>query len=149
MYGKHHTASGAPGCGPAFGRYGSSYYNQFWGGGRGSYYRRPKYNVPINMVENEGHYEVHVYALGFAKENIKLSVVDDILYISGTRTIDESNQPNFSRQEYPIKSFERVVGLNGQVDTTRISARQEEGVLIVTLPKTPKAQEPEQEIKID
>ncbi len=149
MYGKHHTASGAPGCGPVFGGYGSSYYSKFGGGGRGSYYRRPKYNVPINIVENEANYEVFVYALGFAKENIKLSVVDDVLYISGTRTIDESNQPNFSRQEYPIKSFERVVGLHGQVDTTRISARQEEGVLIVTLPKTPKAQEPEQEIKVD
>ena len=150
MYGKHRTASGAPGCGPVSGRHGSSYYNQFWaGGGRGSYFRRPKYNVPINIVENEAHYEVHVYALGFDKEHIKLSVVDEVLYISGTRTIDENNQPVFSRQEYPIKSFERVVGLHGQVDITRISARQEAGVLIVTLPKTAKAQNPEQEIKID
>ena len=76
-------------------------------------------------------------------------MVDDVLYISGTRTIDESNQPNFSRQEYPIKSFERVVSLNGKIDTKNISARHEEGVLKITLPKTPEAQMPAQEIKLD
>jgi HSP20 family protein len=149
MYRKHHTTSGASGCGPAFKGYGSSYYSKFGGGPRGGYYRRPKYNVPINIVEKESHYEVHVYALGFAKENIRLSVVDDVLYISGTRTIDESNPPNFSRQEYPVKSFERMVSLNEKVDKASISARQEEGVLIVTLPKTSQAQQSDQEIKID
>ena len=124
-------------------------FNKFWEGMQQNFYRRPKYNVPLNIVEHDTFYEVHVYALSFSKENINVSVVDDVLYISGTRTFDEENLPNFSRQEYPIKSFERMLNLNGQVDPTDIKARQEEGVLIITLPKTPEAQRSEQKINID
>lgn len=147
MYGRCNKASGATGSGAAYGNYGSPFYGKF--GGRGGYFRRPKYNVPINIVENETNYQVNVYAVSFAKENIKISVVDDVLYISGTRTVDENNQPNFSRQEYPIKSFERVVALNGKVDTTGITAKQEEGVLQIRLPKTPEAQTPAHDIQVD
>jgi HSP20 family protein len=141
----NHFARGAQGGGAAFEKPGS-YYNKFRGGG---WYRRPKYNVPINVVDNETHFEVHVYALGFAKENIRISVQDDILYISGTRTIDESNPPNFSMQEYPVKSFERTLALNGQVDKAGISARQLEGVLIIHLPKSADARQPAQDVKIE
>jgi HSP20 family protein len=133
------------GCPPAMRRYNLPFYEKFHYG-RG--YRRPKYNVPVNIVENETHYEVHVYALSFDKEQIKVSVVNDVLYINGSRTVDENNLPNFIQQEYPIKSFERIIHLHGQVDTTRISARQEEGVLKLTLPKTPEAQKSSQEIVI-
>ncbi|RKR81352.1 HSP20 family protein [Mucilaginibacter gracilis] len=105
--------------------------------------------MPLNITDNETNFEVHVYAVGFLKENIKLSVTDDVLYISGTRTLDENQEPNFSRQEFPVKSFERVLNLNGQVDAQNISATQSNGVLTITLPKTVEAQKPAQEIKVN
>lgn len=145
MYGKQNRAGAAMGCGHASGSFGYPFY----GAGRwGRPFRRPKYNVPVNIAEIETAYEVYVYALGFAKENIKVSVAEDLLYITGTRTLDEANAPQFRSQEYPIKNFERVIALNDQVDTEYISARQEEGVLIVTLPKKADAQRSAQEITI-
>jgi HSP20 family protein len=63
--------------------------------------------------------------------------------------VNEGEEPNFSLQEFPIKSFERALNLNGRVDTTNISAKQENGILIITLPKTVEAQKPAQEIKVD
>ena len=142
----HHYnfARGAQGGGVAFEKPGA-YFDKF---SRSGWYRRPKYNVPVNVVDHASHFEVQVYALGFAKENIRITVQDDILYISGTRTIDENNPPNFSLQEYPVKSFERSLALNGQVDKAGISARQVEGVLIITLPKSPDAQQPAQEVPV-
>jgi HSP20 family protein len=140
MYGRWNAA----GYGPAHKRMGHGFERYGFGG-----YRRPKYNVPVNIEEKEDHYELTVYATGFDKENIKLSVVEDVLYITGTRTIDENNKPNFTKQEFPVKSFERVISLNGQVDTTGIKARQENNILIVTLPKTAEAQRPAQEISVD
>jgi len=145
MYSHFNTA----GSRPAFEKHGHFTHHGFRRNPWGMNFRRPKYNVPVNIVDNENNYEVHVYAVGFAKENIKISVADGVLYISGTREVDENNLPNFSLQEYPIKSFERVIGLNEQVDTTNISAKQENGVLIVTLPKTPEAKKPAQEVRID
>jgi HSP20 family protein len=138
-------AGGATDCGPAHHMH--QHYNRFggqWGG-----FRRPKHNVPLNIIENAAEYEVHVYALGFAKEDIKISVTGDMLYISGTRTIADDYKPNFVRQEYPIKSFERMLDLNGAVDTNNISAKQEDGVLKITLPKTPEAQKTETEITVN
>ncbi|HYG14206.1 MAG TPA: Hsp20/alpha crystallin family protein [Bacteroidia bacterium] len=140
MYNKFNYGYG-PGCGP---HHHHHHGLRGWGG-----YRRPKHNVPVNIIENETNYEVHVYALGFAKEDIKVAVATDTLYITGTRIIDENYQPNFIRQEYPIKSFERVLDLNGAVDATSIAAKHENGVLIITLPKSPSAQKTDQEIKVN
>ena len=149
MFGRYHTARGAQGCGPASGKFRHGKFEHFGRHMRDGGFRRPKYNVPLNITDNETNFEVHVYAVGFAKDNIKLSVTDDVLYISGTRTLSEDDEPNFSRQEFPVKSFERVLNLNGQVEVENISAKQVDGVLIVTLPKTVEAQKPAQEIKVD
>jgi HSP20 family protein len=141
MYGKFNMA----GYGPAFERKTFNHGRRHFGGR----YRRPKYNVPINITEEESSYEVTVYATGFDKENIKLSVVEDVLYISGTRSIDENKPPEFIKQEFPVKSFERTAALNYQVNTNGITARQENNILIITLPKTEEAKQPAQEIKVD
>jgi HSP20 family protein len=140
MFRNYESARGAQGCGHAYGKHGHH---------RGEHFRRPKHNLPINIADNETSFEVYVYALGYAKENIKISVQDDTLYISGTRQVDEENLPNFSKQEYPVKSFERMLNLNGQVDVAAISAKQEDGVLVITLPKNADAQKPSQEIPVN
>lgn len=139
-----HTRGSAAGMGAAFG----NFYAQPGAGPRG-FFRRPKYNVPINILEQDTSYEVQVYALGFEKEHIKISVVEDVLYISGSKKIDESNDPNFIYQEFPVKTFERTVSLRGQIEKTGITARQEGGILKITLPKTAHAQQPAQDIQVD
>jgi HSP20 family protein len=111
-------------------------------------YRRPKYNVPVNIIEWPDKYEAHVYATGFAKEDIRITVSNDVLYISGRRT-PEDDRPNFLLQEYPIKSFERWFELSEQADQTRISARYDSGVLIITVAKTQAATRPDVEVKVE
>ena len=102
-------------------------------------WRRPRYNVPVNIAERDDAYEVSVYATGFAKEHIRLSVSDEALYITGTRDWGQAQPPRFVRQEFPVKTFERVLSLNGAVDTAGISARTVDGVLLITLPKSAEA----------
>lgn len=149
MHYKYHKAGYAGGCAPAHRKHGHAHHHMHgapWGKG---FYRRPKHNVPLNIIENDTFFEVHLYALGFSKENIKISVTGDVLYITGTREIADDYKPDFVRQEYPIKSFERTLDLNKKVDTEGIEAKQENGVLIITLPKTKEAQKKEQEIKVN
>ena len=122
---------------------------EFKEGMRGGFFRRPKYNVPLNIAETGTHYEVHVYAVGFDKADISVTVEDDVLMIRGKREIDPDNPPRFRRQEFPVKHFERVVSLHGQVDVIRIEAKQEGEVLKITLPKLPEAQAASQKIDID
>lgn len=149
MFGRHHRARGAQGCGPAKAAFHHGHFGKHFSRHMGGQFVRPKYNVPLNIEDTETAFIVYVYATGFSKENIKLTVQDDILYISGTRAVAEGYDPDFRRQEFPIKSFERALSLNGQVDAANISAKQEDGVLIVTLPKTAEATKPAQEITVN
>ena len=130
MFNQHHTGRRKMWREMPFGKF-AFHGNPFAGG-----LRRPKYNVPLNVAETENEYEVKVYATNFSKDEIKITVVDDMLYISGSKEIDEENAPNFVLQEFPIKNFERTLALNGKVDIENISARSENEVLIITLPKT-------------
>ena len=72
-----------------------------------------------------------------------------MLYISGARTVDENFKPEFIRQEFPVKSFERILQLNGQIDIENITAKQIDEVLIITLPKTTAAQVETKEVTVD
>jgi HSP20 family protein len=119
------------------------------GNARRRSYRRPKYNVPVNIIEHEDSFELRVHAVSFPKEGIKVAVVEDTLYLSGTRTPAGDHSPNFLLQEYPIKSFERSFELSHRVDKGAIKATHEHGVLVVTVPKTRAAMQPEQEIPVE
>jgi HSP20 family protein len=121
------------------------HHGKHFGGGS---FRRAKYNIPANIAETDTGYEIHLYALGYDKSNINITVVDEVLYVTGTREIPEDYRPNFIRQEFPIKSFEKVFHLNEGIDTTAIVAKQEDGVLIITLPKKPEAQRQERNVDI-
>lgn len=110
----------------------AQFFRPFAGG-----WRRPKYNVPMNVADHGDHYEVRVYAVSFDKADISVRVANDQLIIQGTRAHDPANNPQFLLQEYPLKSFERVLPISNRVDTTGIVARQEAGVLILTVPKKP------------
>lgn len=135
MYGHCKKSDYSAGCG-SYGHHGKSHWGASFGGG----FRRPKYNVPSNVVKTATAFEIHIYALRFDKENMKLTVQGNTLHVSGTRTLEEGYEPNFTSQEFPIKSFERVFELGPTIDRGLISAKQENGVLIVTLPIKPEAQ---------
>ena len=113
-----------------------------------SWRRRPKYNVPVNIADKEGYYEVTVYATGFDKENIKLKISGDELFITGTRTVDEKEIPEFIKQEFPVRIFERVIRLGEGIDTDSISARQENSILYIKLPKNADAKKFSREIEV-
>lgn len=115
---------------------------QNFGGG----FRRPKYNVPLNISENETEYLVQVYATGFGKENISIAVKEDVLYLTGQKEIE--NPPKFTQQEFPVKTFERMVALNRKVDVENITAKHEDGVLLITLPKSKEALQKDVSIEV-
>ncbi|MEM7657521.1 MAG: Hsp20/alpha crystallin family protein [Bacteroidota bacterium] len=113
-----------------------------------SWYRRPKYNVPVNIIEHPDKFEVQVFALTYPKDGIKVSVMDDTLYLTGSRSPKEDH-PNFLLQEYPIKSFERSFELTHRVDQNNIKATFKEGVLTVHVAKAQEAMEPEISIEVE
>ncbi|MFT4203679.1 MAG: Hsp20/alpha crystallin family protein [Chitinophagaceae bacterium] len=102
----------------------------------------------VNIEEREDSFLLCLYAAGLDKDRFKLSVQDNVLTISYEADNAISDR-KFIYQENSIGTFERSFQLNGQVLTEQISAAYLDGVLVVNLPKTPEAQQPGQEIRIN
>ena len=111
-------------------------------------YRRPAHNVPVNLAEHADHFTAHVYCTPFTRDDLSVSVVGDTLYISGRREPAEA-PPEFLLQEFPVKRFERSFQLSERADREAITARVDEGgVLVVTVPKVAGAQAREIEVPV-
>ncbi len=94
-------------------------------------------HVPVNIKETEASYDLHVVAPGLKKEDFKITVDKDMLTISFEHKEEnkETTEGKWLRSEYRMRSFKRNFTMNDKVDTTRISAKYTDGVLLVTLPK--------------
>jgi len=120
-----------------------------------SFFKRPwpgfnTQNLPaINIAENDKSYEVEVIAPGFKKENFSLSVSDDILTISAETTSENKQEAKeYNRREYSYNSFTRSLQLPDNAKDDAISARYEDGVLKLSIPKSAHNVKASKEIKI-
>ncbi len=105
--------------------------------------------VPVNISETATDYTIEISAPGFSKEVIKISAAEDMLTITaGNKDENAAAAKTYTYKEFPVGYFKREFLLNGKVDTENISAKYEDAVLRVTLPKTAEAQKPAQEIKV-
>ncbi len=127
-------------------------------GGFGGYWGRNKFGrfgahqTPVNIEETDTTYVISLYAAGLNKDQVRLSVKDDLLTIAypGPDQAANTDQPgNYTYQEYSQRSFERSFRLNNKVSTELITASYADGILKVVLPKNPDTNKPAQAISVD
>lgn len=99
--------------------------------------------APATDVLDKGDaYELRFELPGVDKTDVSLEVKDGRITVKGTRnaTVEERGANGQTiRRESSFGSFHRTVPLPGPVDEAGIAARQENGVLVVTLPKPKEA----------
>ncbi len=90
----------------------------------------------VNVSEKENAFLVEVSAPGISKENFKIAAEDGMLTISSEYK-EEKKEENtkFSRREFRYGSFSRSFTLPENINTEAISAKYENGILSVDLPK--------------
>jgi len=90
----------------------------------------------IDIEENNGNLMVRAEIPGMRKEDIKVSVKEDMLTISGERKREnETKEKTFHRIERSYGQFRRMIRLPATVDADKVKATYKDGVLNVTLPK--------------
>jgi HSP20 family protein len=90
----------------------------------------------IDIEENNGNLMVKAEIPGMVKDDIKVSVQDDVLTISGERTREnEHKDKTVHRIERCYGQFRRMIRLHAAVDADKVKATYKDGVLNVTLPK--------------
>lgn len=104
----------------------------------------------VNISEDDKEYGVDVVAPGFKKEDFKIRVADDVLTISAEtkQETEEGKGKEYSRREYTYSSFTRSFRLPENAKDDAISARYENGVLHLQIPKTTKETKATKEISI-
>ena len=98
--------------------------------------RRVQYATPLVDVEsNEEGYTIRAEMPGVDKSGLEITVDNGELTIVGHRRTSElTGEPVY--REIRNNDFRRVYELDPAIDTAKISARIEQGILTLTLPKT-------------
>ena len=106
----------------------------------------------VNVKENDNEYLIDVAAPGMKKNDFKLNYDNGRLTISSEKKdeIQETNGDKITRREFSYQSFQRSFSVpENVVNADKISAKYEDGILHVALPKREEAKpRPAKEIKI-
>ena len=90
----------------------------------------------VNIKETDKEFSLELAAPGMKKENFNVGVEDDVLTISAEREeTKEEKEENYSRKEFTYASFQRRFTLPETVDSNKVTAKYEDGVLLLSLPK--------------
>lgn len=104
-------------------------------------------NTPrANVRELDDKYELHLFAPGFEKSDFIIAVMDQVLSITVKEKAED--QGNWKRMEHISKGFVRQFELNEKVDKEGITAKYENGVLIISLSKLEGFETSRREIEI-
>ena len=103
-------------------------------------------NMPaMNVKENEDHFEIELAVPGFSKEEIDVTVADDILSVSASKKNENvEEKENYSRKEFNYESFERQLQIPSTVNQKKeVSANYQDGILKLTLQKNKEIEAPQ------
>ena len=94
----------------------------------------------INVSEDKDTIYVEALAPGLDKDSIEVTVQDGQLRIAGEKPALQDVKPeSFHRSERGAGKFVRSTGLPAAVNVEKISAKYENGLLLITMPKAEEA----------
>jgi HSP20 family protein len=103
----------------------------------------------VDIVEDEEEYFIKAELPEVKKEDIKVTVLDDVLTLAGERTLmKEEKNRKCRRMERAYGTFARSFALPDDVDPAKIAAEFKDGVLKVRLPKSEKAHAKSVDVKV-
>jgi HSP20 family protein len=109
----------------------------------------PDWSPQVDISEDDKEYLVKADLPEMKKEDVKVTVENDVLSISGERKSErEEKKKKFHQIERSFGTFLRTFTLPDDADSNKIAAEFREGVLKVHLPKRPVAKPQAVEVKV-
>ena len=111
----------------------------------------------VNVKENKDEYEMQLAAPGLKKEYCRVSIDDEgnlNVKIENKFENKEENKKDekkehYLRREFSYSNYEQSYTLPEDVEKEKISAKVEDGILNITLPKLAKEEEKKAQRKIE
>ena len=90
----------------------------------------------INLTEDKNNYYVRAELPGVRADELDIQASANNIAISGERKIAaEEQSARYHRKEREAGSFSRMIGLPGDIDTDKVDAKLENGILTVVISK--------------
>lgn len=106
-------------------------------------------SMAIDLVETDKGYRLTAELPGLDEKDIEIALAGSTLTIKGEKKEErEEKEAEYFLSERRYGAFQRTLKLPEGVDTAKIEASFEKGVLTVELPKTPEAAKPERRIEV-
>ena len=103
----------------------------------------------VDVVENDGSFVLRAELPGVNKDEVKITVQNDILTIKGEKKSEtETKENQYSRIERSYGSFQRSFTLPHTVKSDKIEASYENGILTVTVPKADEVKPKQIEVRV-
>jgi len=119
-----------------------NFFSRDWMDWNNSNYSNTNTTLPaVNVRENDQEFTIEVAAPGMKKDDFNINLDNNQLTISSEiKSKSESKEGNYSRKEFSYQSFSRSFRLPvSLVDGDKISAKYDEGILCIRLPKKEEA----------
>ncbi|MDQ4141057.1 MAG: Hsp20/alpha crystallin family protein [Bacteroidota bacterium] len=116
--------------------------------------RSNNWSVPaVNVKETNDAFELEVAAPGMNKQDFKVELDNNLLVVSAQKENkyeEQDENGHFARREFNYQSFSRTFSLPERlVKGDEISARYQDGILYISVPKTEDAKvKPAKQIEI-
>lgn len=120
----------------------NDFFNQDWNDWSLRNFSLTNTTLPsVNIIETGDNFEVEMAAPGMEKGDFKIEVNQGILTISSEKKVEsEQNEENrYTKREFSYQSFCRSFSLPASVNSDKIGARYENGILKITIPKREEA----------
>ncbi len=103
----------------------------------------------VNVIEGKEGFRLEIAAPGLNKSDFDINVEKNVLTISAKVEKENAEKVNYSRREFNYNEFNRTFQLPKTIDTTKIDAAFNNGILTLTLAKKEEAKElPARKIEI-
>jgi len=110
----------------------------------------PNISNPLSadMWEEDGNIKIKMAMPGIKKEDIKITITDDQVCISGgSKKEEESDKERKYYYRSMESSFEQTFNLPSKIDSNKADAEFKDGVINITLPKEEATKPKEIEVK--
>jgi HSP20 family protein len=89
-----------------------------------------------NVRETDDAFVFTMEMPGLTRENVEVNIEGDTLVVKGEKS-EKHEEKGLIRREYRAARFERSFTVGHGIDRDKVKAKMEDGILTVSLPKTP------------
>lgn len=129
-----------PAFGPSLQRFFDDFFESAPASGDRESFTQASWIPAVDVKETEDGLTVYVELPGVKKDDITISLEDNVLAVAGERRFErDEKRDNFHRVERSFGKFSRSFRLPANVQGDKVDASFKDGVLVLSLPKAEEA----------